>query len=78
MNSPDWHDAHNATDMHIARMQGVEGILYEVATQYPALCKNEPLANCILALIRTIKEDTRRLEELHSTEWKLKSSLASQ
>ncbi|QBX35089.1 hypothetical protein E4191_10525 [Paracoccus liaowanqingii] len=77
MNTPNWHDAHNATDMHIARMQGFAEILYEVATEHPALCKNELLANGILALIRAIKEDARQLEELHSVEWKLKPNAAS-
>lgn len=74
----DWKDAYDDTDMHISRMQGFAEILYEVAMEYPALSNNQPLANGILSLIRALKEDAERLQEMHSDEWKLRLQVEPQ
>lgn len=67
----DWTDAHDDTDVHIARISGFVAILHEVTMEWPALNNPDPVANGILSLIRAIKEDVIRLEELHSEEWRL-------
>lgn len=66
-----WEEAFNETGMQIARLDGFVTILDKITDDWPPLSNNDPMANGIITLIRAIKADLSRLEDLRSEEYKL-------
>lgn len=58
-------------DTEVARIQGLAEVLYEVAMEWPELSKPDPLANSILSLISTIKDDMGHVDQFRRKEWRL-------
>lgn len=71
-----WMEAHNNTDVHIAKISGLLAMLQEVAGDFPGLANPDPLANGILFTISTIAEDMDKLIALRETEWRSKTAQA--
>ncbi|MFC0201416.1 hypothetical protein [Paracoccus rhizosphaerae] len=68
----DWTHAHNDTDAHIARMAGFTAVLREITWDMPALNNPDPMASGVLAMIRALDEDMRKLQDMRTEEWQLR------
>ncbi|TJZ91601.1 hypothetical protein FA743_10925 [Paracoccus gahaiensis] len=73
MTGKDWTKAHDETDVHIAQLAGFAAILREVTMEWPTLNSADPVANGVLTMIRAIDDGIRKLEDMHSEEYRLKS-----
>ena len=72
MSGKDWKEAFYQTDDHITRISGFATILREVAMEWSPLNNPDPVANGVLALIRAIDDDLRKLEDMRTEEWRLR------
>lgn len=72
MSGKDWKEAFNQTDDHITRISGFAKILREVTMEWAPLNNPDPVANGVLALIRAIDDDLRKLEDMRTEEWRLR------